>query len=149
MHALNTVGPYSSPGISFTNFGPSYSVWRKRIFRYQGFFGAVSIYSKKTGICRAASLPGQHLIQENLVTLTMPFLRRVVDIFFGTSLASIPRSLRVYQIVESALIFDMCRKGNLRGLQEMLAIDGASPFVVDGNGLTMLHVSYTHKIPTR
>ena len=76
------------------------------------------------------------------MALKVRFLRREVEIYFGTSLASIPRALKVYQIIESfdPSIQSMCREGDLDGIQVGLANGSIYPYATDEYGWTLLSV---------
>lgn len=80
---------------------------------------------------------------KRVLTITSPFLGRIFELYFGVSFASIPRALRVYQIIEyHAPIFKMCRNGDLEGVQNEFANGTISPFIVNGEGFTLLHVTF-------
>ena len=109
---------------------------------YEGVFGSVA--TRETWIRTSKSdsrTVGKPVPAKKVLKMTSPFLRRTVELYFGASFASVPRALRVYQIISrGALIFGMCKRGNLEGIQNELANGTVSPFVVDHDGQTLLHV---------
>lgn len=111
---------------------------------YRGVFGAVAIREKWINTRRIGShTNGKTVSTQKVLTLTSPFLRRAVELYFGTTFASVPRALRVYQMVNwGAPIFGMCESGDLDGIQNEFANGTISPFVVDKSGWTLLHVKF-------
>ena len=58
------------------------------------------------------------------------------------SLGQISRTLSTYPILANeAPIFDLCRQGDILGLQAALSSGTVSPFVLDKYGWSPLHVS--------
>lgn len=110
---------------------------------YRGVFGVIATQEKWISSSRSASrTAGKPVPAKRVLTITSPFLGRVVELYFGVSFASIPRALRVYQIMERhAPIFDMCCNGDLEGIQNEFANGTISPFVVDDYGNTLLHLA--------
>lgn len=108
---------------------------------YRGVFGVIATQEKWISSSRSASrTAGKPVPAKRVLTITSPFLGRVVELYFGVSFASIPRALRVYQIMEfDAPIIDMCLSGDLEGIQNEFANGTISPFVVDDCGNTLLH----------
>lgn len=111
---------------------------------YRGVFGSVAMREKWISTSTSGSRTvGKPISAKKVLTMTSPFLRRTVELYFGASFASIPRALRVYQIIEyDAPIFDKCRDGDLEGIQNEFANGTISPFVVDQFGRTLLHVMF-------
>lgn len=109
---------------------------------YRGVFGLIAIREKRISTRRLGSrIDGKPVSTQKILTVTTPFLRRAVELYFGASLVSLPRALRVYQLVDmDAPIWDMCRKGDLDGIQDGFANGSFFPFVVDNLGWTLLHV---------
>ncbi len=114
---------------------------------YRGVFGSITAQEKwiRTSISGSRTV-GKPVPAKKVLTMTSPFLKRAVELYFGASFASVPRALRVYQIINRrAPIFDMCRNGDLEGVQNELANGTVSPFVVDKYGWTLLHVIFSVK----
>ena len=109
---------------------------------YQGIFGVVAIREKWINTRRIGSrTDGKTVSAQKVLTVTSPFLRRAVELYFGKTFASVPTALRVYQMVNGdAPIFQMCAHGDLDGIQNEVAKGTFSPFVVDQFGWTLLHV---------
>lgn len=111
---------------------------------YRGIFGVVATREKSINTRRIGShTNGKTVSSHKVLTMTFPFLRRAVEVYFDTTFASVPRALRMYQMVkEGAPIFDMCENGDLDGIQNKFANGTISPFVVDETGWTLLHVIF-------
>ena len=74
-------------------------------------------------------------------------MKRQMEIYFGTSLASIPRALRVYQIVKTDLsLVEMCYEGDLEGIQAAFANGSISPYAADEDGWSLLTVRTSCKL---
>ncbi len=109
---------------------------------YRGVFGSVTLQERwiRTSISDSRTV-GKPVPAKKVLTMTSPFLRHTFEFYFGASFASVPRALRVYQIINyRAPILGMCRNGDLEGVQNELANGTVSPFVVDETGWTLLHV---------
>ena len=111
---------------------------------YRGVFGVVAIREKWINTKRIGSRTnGRTISTQKVLTVTSQFLRRAVELYFGTSFTSVPRALRVYQMVNrGAPIFQMCGNGDLEGIQDEFANGTFSPFVVNERGWTLLHVVF-------
>ena len=123
-------------------------VYRTKVAkRYQSFWGSVIVETniksleRKTNHCFKISG-----VIENIVKFQLPFLKRVLDLCLGQRLFSIPRALRVYHVISSTEpIFQMAADGDVEGIQSALA-EGMSPFLVDEDGWTLLHVCSFHAV---
>lgn len=113
---------------------------------YEGF-GSFKVHTDTIGVANTHPRFSQkRVITENVVSITSPLLKRAVDLYFGSRFASIPRALRIYHVIDwDAPIFDMCRLGDLEGVQTALTDSDISPLVRDADGATLLHVSSSHK----
>lgn len=112
---------------------------RETISRYYGFWGSMTvkttlIYLGDTNTSR------RRVITENTVSISSTFLNWAVIFFFGASLASVPRTLRVYRIVHWRDIVDRSGNGDVKKLQDAFADGILSPFVMTKDGWTLLHV---------
>ena len=112
---------------------------------YRGVFGFIT--TRETWLRTSKSdsrTVGKPVPAKKVLVMTSPFLKRAVELYFGASFASVPRALRVYHIFNfKSSIFAMCKHGDLEGLQNELASGRVSPFVVDPNGWTLLHVIFS------
>jgi hypothetical protein len=71
------------------------------------------------------------------------FFSRCVELKYVSILGSVQRSLRIYPLLpNSHPIWDMCRCGNLKGVQTLLSERQVSPFSVDSGGRTLLYVGF-------
>lgn len=116
---------------------------------YRGVFGVIATQEKWITTRRPDSrIVRKPVPAKRVLTITSPFLGRVVELYFGVSFASIPRALRVYQIMElDAPIFNMCSYGDLEGIQNEFANGTISPFVVNDYGKTLLHLAVIYAHP--
>jgi hypothetical protein len=79
------------------------------------------------------------------ISITLPkwIYARKFQVCLTRSYQGWDQSLRIYKTVpHSAPIFSCCKSGNLKGLQRLFGSDQASPFEVDPDGMTPLHVSF-------
>jgi len=99
------------------------------------------IHTKSTSLGGQGSRSEKQAIREKTVTITSPMMKYTLEMFFGRSFLSVPRALRVYHVIDyRAPIFDMCRIGDLEGVQAAFADGSASPFAVNQWGSTPLYV---------
>lgn len=69
------------------------------------------------------------------------FLRKTLELRFLHSFGKISRTLSTYPTLEdTAPIFQICKSGDLIGLQVALSSGSVSPFVLDEMGQSLLHV---------
>jgi hypothetical protein len=69
------------------------------------------------------------------------FLSRAFAYQSLTTCGSIQRSIRIYPVISRwHPIWNMCRGGDLHGIQTLLSTRQVSPFSVDEDGQTLLHV---------
>ena len=111
---------------------------------YRGFFGRIDIRSKSTSssISNVHRLRNRVIFEEKIVRITPIFLDRILELRFENTFGQISRGLRTYPILEQqASIFDICRRGDLQGLQVALTGGTVSPFVLDEFDTSLLHVS--------
>ena len=111
---------------------------------YHGLFGSVRVQSKSRSLNRPnARRPKSKVVtNEKVIAVTPALLRKTFELRFSTSSGGISRSLSSYPILEGrAPIFDICRNGDLQGLQVALSTGDVSPFVLSQGGLSLIHVS--------
>ena len=71
------------------------------------------------------------------------FLSYAFDFRYLNSCGHAERTLRVYPVLSYLHpVWQMCRKGDLKGIQRLLGDKEVSPFSVDDTGNTLLHVSF-------
>ena len=111
---------------------------------YWGVLGSVSIRTnrKYTKKLRSSCVESEQPVnEEKVLTIRPSFLRHGYDLSFDTGFPSIPRNLRIYEIINcDAPIFALVAAGDLATLQKALQQGIASPFVLDESGYTLLHV---------
>ena len=112
--------------------------------RYRGFFGSVSIQCKSE-ISRGSTTRRSEFREttnEKIVTITPNFLRKTFELRFLNHLGRISRTLSTYPILKNdAPIFNICSNGDLQSLQMALSNGNVSPFAMDEEGWSLLHVS--------
>ena len=111
---------------------------------YRGFFGSVSIQSTSTSLSRSDNRkPRSKPISEEKIIRIMPtYLHKTLELRCLYSYGQISRTLSMYPILRNGgPVFDACGRGDLRGLQVALSDGTVSPFVLDEDGLSLLHVS--------
>ena len=111
---------------------------------YSGLFGSVDVHSKSRSLkrpnTRKPEAPG--VTNEKFITARPILLRKIFELRFLNSFGMISRTLSTYPVLESrAPIFHICASGDLQGLQVALSSGDISPFVLDQNGSSLLHVS--------
>jgi hypothetical protein len=72
------------------------------------------------------------------------FLSRHFDFRYLNTCGHIERSIRTYPMIpDNHTVWNMCRMGDLNGIQKLLSARQISPFSVDSDGDTLLHVRST------
>lgn len=119
---------------------PAMATRKDTTSRYNGFWGSMTVKTTLIYIGDPHTFRCK-VITENTVSVNSTFLKRAVLLSFGASLVSIPRMLRVYRIIDKRdIIWQWCRNGDLKMIQDVLADGVLSPFVMNENGWTLLHV---------
>lgn len=117
------------------------SVW------YHGLLGVVDVQhkSKSLEISDFRWDKNKAVANEKLIRIKPSFMRKVLELRLANSFGRISRTLSMYHVVleRDTLIFNLCVRGDLRGLHIVLKKGDVSPFVVDECGKTLLHVSPT------
>lgn len=73
--------------------------------------------------------------------VTPKILRRRFEIFFKDHFGQISRTLSVYPVMSyTSSFFQMCRDGDILGVQAAVSEGGMTPFLLSEGGLTALHV---------
>ncbi|KAM0794360.1 hypothetical protein BDR22DRAFT_695847 [Usnea florida] len=109
---------------------------------YHGLFGSVRVQSKSRSLNRPnARRPKSKVVtNEKVIAVTPALFRKTFELRFSNSCGGISRSLSSYPIIEGrAPIFDICRNGDLQGLQVALSSGDVSPFVLSQGGLSLIH----------
>ena len=106
-------------------------------------FGTVTLEKKSKYSKSSANAKGKRpLISEIAWTFRPSFIRYAIQLRYARSFGYISPSLNIYPVLSTSdTIFQICRDGNMLSLQTALSRNGVSPFVVDSNGWTLLHVS--------
>ena len=117
---------------------------------YHGLLGSVKVRSKSRSLNRpnARKPKSKEVTNEKVIAVTPALFRKTFELRFSNSCGGISRSLSSYPILQGrAPIFDICRNGDLQGLQVALSSGGVSPFVLSQGGLSLIHVSLLQKLP--
>ena len=118
---------------------------------YHGILGSVKVQSKSRSLNRPnIRKPKSKVVtSEKIITVTPVLFRKTFELRFLDSIRGISRSLSSYPILEGrAPIFDVCRNGDLQGLQVALSSGDVSPFALSQGGLSLIHVSLLQKLPS-
>ena len=111
---------------------------------YSRTFGTLTLqkkskYSKSPNASTEGKAP---LISETAWTFRPSFISYALQLRYARSFGYISRSLNIYPVLSRHdRVFEMCRNGELLGLQAALSRQGVSPFVTDADGWSLLHVS--------
>ena len=85
--------------------------------------------------------PGMYSTTTSSFTFMPSFLSRCFEYRSFSTFGCIQRAIRFYPIIPADHpIMDMCRTGDLKGVQTLLSSQQVSPFSVDKDGWTLLHV---------
>ena len=117
---------------------------------YYGLFGTVKVQSKSRSLNRPNTRKPESKVvtNEKIITVTPFLFRKTFELRVSNSFRGISRSLSSYPVLEGrAPIFDICRSGDLQGLQVALSSGDISPFVLNKAGLSLVHVSLLPKLP--
>ena len=111
---------------------------------YYGILGRISAQRKSRYLrmnCNDRQETRTTIEEESTTVITVPFLRRALEIRLANSIGCVSRSLAVFAILPlDAPVFEMCRAGNIKELQSLFTNKCVSPFVQSKYGLTLLHV---------
>ena len=135
---------YTSKDTSGIATGETSLVW------HHGKLGSIKVQSKSRSLNRTniRKLKSKVVTNEKIITVTSVLFRKTFELRFSNSCGGISRSLSSYPILEGrAPIFDICRNGDLQGLQVALSSGDVSPFVLSQGGLSLIHVSLLQKLP--
>lgn len=111
---------------------------------YSGVFGRLTVKKRakhSTDPANRKVFGSKALAEETSVIVVPPFMKRLLEMRVTYSLGKTSRSLNVYPVVPwPSLIIDMCDDGDMHGLQAVFGSGQMSPFVLDDDGNTLLHV---------
>ena len=122
---------------------PCPSTKQEHVTWYGGIFGSMTLEKKSKYSKSSANAKWERpLITEMAWTFRPSFIRYAIQLRYARSFGYVSPSLNIYPVLSTSdTIFQRCKDGNLLGLQTALSRNGISPFVVDSNGWTLLHVS--------
>ena len=111
---------------------------------YSGVFGSVTVKKRakhSTDPAYLEAFGSKALAEETSVIVVPSFMRRLLEMRLACSLGKTSRSLNVYPVVpRDSPIIEMCRDGDMHGLQAVFGSGQMSPFALDPFGNTLLHV---------
>ena len=116
--------------------------------RYRTPFGTIylRLQSKRGQAKRVDASSCKAVLSEDEHSLTFvpSFLSHCVQFQYLNSLGFISGSFRITPVIpRDHPAFHMCETGDIHGLQTYFSSGGLSPFSVDSNGITLLHVSHS------
>jgi len=118
---------------------------------YNGILGSVRTHKKSTrSIYSSTTRQNQTEVvkEESSIIINSSFLRRGLELLFLNSFGQISRSLNIYPVLmANDPIFQLCKKGDIDGMQVAFSGGCLSPFVLDQYGSTLLHVRGYATIP--
>ena len=115
---------------------------------YKGLFGTLFVQQKRqhTSFDDARILSDEVPAKTETLWIFLPsFLSRCISFQSINACGSIQRSFRTYPLIaHDHPIWDMCRHGDIMGIQSVFSQRTTSPFCVNKFGKTLLHVR-THQ----
>jgi hypothetical protein len=129
---------------------PAETMFSKRrsrtISRYSGPFGRLivkkEVQNSSFGKEEESTSVNAHHSESSTWIFVPSFLSYAFDYRYLNTCGYVERALRTYPILSREHpVWDMCRRGNLTGIQKLLGERQISPFSVDKRGDTLLHVS--------
>lgn len=88
--------------------------------------------------------PGAYTVDESSWVFMPSFLSSCVNFRHLNTCGTIQRSLRTYPIIPGKHpVWDMCADANVQGIQKLISEGQVSPFSVDKQGKTLLHVRFS------
>ena len=112
---------------------------------YNGVFGTVTILKKSKyagNSLEVRTMDAKSIFEETVVFLRPSFWKKYYELRVVQSLSRISRTLNVDRVVDvEDPVFEMCRSGDIMGLDGAFRGGRASPDVVNELGMGLLHVS--------
>ena len=129
----------------------TYTVSKTNSVWYKGILGYINIQriSKYTAGRSQTSrvVEKKAVTEESVVTIMPSFMRLGFDLRFVMGFGRIPRALNLYHVLPNdSEVFNMCRRGDIEGLQTKFSDGGLSSFILDEDGWSLLHVSISSRI---
>ena len=115
----------------------------RNVIWYHGLFGRVDVRVKSSSLNTSKSNRpwNRSTSEEKIIKIIPAFFQRTFELRLLSSFGQIARTLRTYPILhEEAPIFVMSYTGDVEGLQVLLSSGTVSPFVLDQDGWSLLHV---------
>lgn len=117
----------------------------RRSFRYgrrYGWFEIISSTKEQFLISASDQSPkGPGFGRKKTISISMWLLRYFYLFQIEMGRGSWKHSFTVYQVVSlEDVIWELCREGDISGLQKLFASGAYSPFVTDEDGWTLIHV---------
>ena len=112
---------------------------------YQGILGTMKFNTKSKSACNPQDRRGVSTYEDRLISIRPSFLRYALEIRVTSSFGRVTGSLRTYPVMSTSSpvlqqAWNMCGVGDIQGLQTAFTDGRLSPFTVDQNGMTLLHV---------
>ncbi len=116
---------------------------------YQGILGTMKFRTKSKSACNPQDHRRVSTYEDRLISIRPSFLRYALEIRVTSSFGRVTRSLRTYPLMSHSSpvlqqAWNMCGVGDIKGLQIAFTDGRLSPFTVDQNGMTFLHVRQSY-----
>jgi hypothetical protein len=114
---------------------------------YRGFLGSITaiVQSESKDLVAGEHSKDPHARDEWSWVFIPSFLSRCVEVKCASFLGSVERTLRTCPILpDDHQAWDMCREGEVSSIQELFRTREISPYAINTNGSTLLHVSCTY-----
>ena len=112
--------------------------------RSYGPWRCIQIRSRKKSFYDRLQSPEDAISQETSITLTVPLLRRALEIRWHAGLGSIPSQIMYFPVLpRETPVFRWCSEGDIECLKGAISRREVSPFVRDQSGKTLLHYAST------
>ena len=111
---------------------------------YNGVLGSVTIRQKSKSVSNALKVRvanARSTSEETVIILRPSFLKNHYELHIVESFGHISRTLNVDRVVDyKDPVFEMCRAGDIAGLNNVFCGGKASPYTVNPMGTGLLHV---------
>jgi len=114
---------------------------------YRGFLGSVTaiVQSESKDLVAGEHSKDPYARDEWSWVFIPSFLSRCVEVKCASFLGSVERTLRTCPVLpRDHQVWDLCIIGDVSSIQELFRTREISPYAIDSNGTTLLHVSCTY-----
>jgi hypothetical protein len=114
---------------------------------YQGFLGSITaiVQSESEDVVAGERSKDTYAREEWSWAFIPSFLSRCVQVRCASFLGSVERTLRTCPVLPNDhQVWDMCMTGNMTSIRELFRTREISPYAINRNGSTLLHVSCSY-----